>query len=246
MGLMGRFIDKIRKAETPGYRRLKRLALFLISPPGPRIPGFVKPAGRFFYHFHYFVISSYRKVVGFFYYHPLFQSRCQQVGRNLKLEGGLPFVDGPVEISIGDDVFLGGSLAILSGRIYERPKLILKDRSLVGWGSTIVVGREVVIEEDVIISPGCRISDTDGHPRDAMERAQRIPPHPSDIKPVRICRYAWVGAGSFVMKGVTIGEGAIVGSNSVVVSDVPAYSIVLGNPTEVFFRNIKKSGTSGD
>jgi serine acetyltransferase len=39
------------------------------------------------------------------------------------------------------------------------------------------------------------------------------------------------------MKGVTIGEGAIVGANSVVISNIPPYSLAMGNPAEVLFRN---------
>jgi acetyltransferase-like isoleucine patch superfamily enzyme len=43
------------------------------------------------------------------------------------------------------------------------------------------------------------------------------------------------------MKGVTIGEGAIIGANSVVISDIPPHSIAMGNPAEVYFRNTPKS-----
>ena len=39
------------------------------------------------------------------------------------------------------------------------------------------------------------------------------------------------------MKGVTIGEGAVIGANSVVISDVPPYCLAVGNPAEVYFRN---------
>jgi len=39
------------------------------------------------------------------------------------------------------------------------------------------------------------------------------------------------------MKGVTIGEGAVIGANSVVITDVPPYSLAIGNPAEVYFRN---------
>jgi acetyltransferase-like isoleucine patch superfamily enzyme len=165
------------------------------------------------------------------------------VGKNLALEG-LPYVCGPVDIQLGDDVFIGGKVSIMSGHVCERPSFVMKDRSAIGWLSTIIVNREVVIDEDVIVAPGCRVSDSDGHPRDAVERSQRVAPHPSEIKPVHICRYAWIGAHSHVMKGVTIGEGAIIGANSVVVSDIPPYSIALGNPAEVFFRNINKKHTA--
>ena len=40
----------------------------------------------------------------------------------------------------------------------------------------------------------------------------------------------WIGFNAIVLKGVTIGEGAIVGAGAVVTKDVPAYTIVAGNP----------------
>jgi acetyltransferase-like isoleucine patch superfamily enzyme len=39
------------------------------------------------------------------------------------------------------------------------------------------------------------------------------------------------------MKGVTIGEGAVIGANSVVISNIPPYSLAMGNPAEVVLRN---------
>jgi virginiamycin A acetyltransferase len=46
----------------------------------------------------------------------------------------------------------------------------------------------------------------------------------------------WIGYGATIMPGVTIGDGAIVGAHSVVASDVPAYSIVGGNPAKLIRR----------
>ncbi|WP_275511667.1 acyltransferase [Bradyrhizobium yuanmingense] len=61
--------------------------------------------------------------------------------------------------------------------------------------------------------------------------------HPRELnlgeKPVRIEDDAWVGAGSFILRGVTIGRGAIVGAGAVVTSDVPAYCIAAGNPATI-------------
>ena len=45
------------------------------------------------------------------------------------------------------------------------------------------------------------------------------------------------------MKGVTIGEGAIIGANSVVISDIPPYCLAMGNPAEVILRNLGKKKT---
>ena len=82
--------------------------------------------------------------------------------------------------------------------------------------------------------------DSDAHPRDTAERIADRPPHPDEIKPVRICRHAWIGQNSFILKGVTIGEGAIVGVNSVVVTDIPPYTVAMGNPARVVVKNLAK------
>jgi acetyltransferase-like isoleucine patch superfamily enzyme len=47
------------------------------------------------------------------------------------------------------------------------------------------------------------------------------------------------------MKGVTIGEGAIVASNSFVITDIPSYSLAMGNPAEVYFRNVGRPKSGG-
>ena len=49
-------------------------------------------------------------------------------------------------------------------------------------------------------------------------------------KPVAIYDYAWIGARSIILPGVTIGEGSVVGAGAVVTRDVAPYAIVVGNP----------------
>jgi acetyltransferase-like isoleucine patch superfamily enzyme len=96
----------------------------------------------------------------------------------------------------------------------------------------------VSIEDDVMISTNCSIADNDGHPREAHLRAAHAPLAARDMRPVHIRRYAWIGNGAQIRKGVTIGEGAIIGANSVVISDIPDYCVAMGNPAEVYFRNV--------
>ena len=121
---------------------------------------------------------------------------------------------------------------------------MIGDHSQINWNATIVVNREIIIEEYVRISWNCSISDSDGHPRQADLRAENAPINPRDIRPVRICKYAWIGNGAHIVKGVTIGECAVIGANSMVISDVPPYSLALGNPAEVVIRNYGRPSKS--
>jgi hypothetical protein len=60
------------------------------------------------------------------------------------------------------------------------------------------------------------------------------PPRPhaqsTAFKPVMIGNDVWIGHGAFIMPGVTIGDGAVIGAMSVVTKDVPPYGVVVGNP----------------
>jgi acetyltransferase-like isoleucine patch superfamily enzyme len=234
----------LKRSQSPAARAAKRIVNYLRGPSVPLLPPTVRRVLRPLYFLHFGVIVAVRNLL-IFYRGPLFQSRCASFGRGVKLRGKLPFVMGPVEIHVGNDVSIGGNVSILSGYVLdERPRLILQDRSSLGWGVIVVINKEVLIEEDVFIPHDVRISDSDGHPREVDLRTANLPPDPRDVRPVRICRGAWIGNGSHIMKGVTIGEGAIIGANSVVISDIPPFALALGNPAEVLIRGFGRPSTA--
>jgi acetyltransferase-like isoleucine patch superfamily enzyme len=146
------------------------------------------------------------------------------------------------KIYIGDNVNFFGKIDIFSGRIFDEPRLVIQNRVDIGHNVTFIVNKEIIIEDDVNIASGARFMDTDAHPRDTSARIADEPPKPEEIKPVRVCRNAWIGHNVFVMKGVTIGEGAIIGVNSVVLSDIPPYSVAIGNPARVIVKNLDRPG----
>jgi acetyltransferase-like isoleucine patch superfamily enzyme len=96
---------------------------------------------------------------------------------------------------------------------------------------------EIVIEDDVSVAGGLQFMDSDAHPRDTAESIPDLSPRREEVKPICICRRARIGENSFILKGVTVGEGAIIGVNSVVVTDIPLYSVAMGNPARVVVKN---------
>ena len=242
------FVDRlilwVKRAESPLPRAIKRTFRYIAAPTVFRLPRRLAGPLRALYEFHYIVISAWRTVVTVLYRGPLFQARCASFGRNVRMDGPMPYVDGHVQIHVGDDVNFGGGVSIASGRMFEQPRLIIGDRVSIGWGTRITVSREVVIEDDVWLPWNCSISDTDGHPREADRRIAMLPPDPKDIRAVRICKKAWIGSGTRIMKGVTIGEGAIIGAGSVVISNIPPYSLAMGNPAEVILKNFGLPSTA--
>jgi acetyltransferase-like isoleucine patch superfamily enzyme len=230
------FILSVKRGKTPLHRFIGNTLKNLTRPQIPRLPRVLRPPLRFLYELHSIVIVICRWLLTVCYRLPLFQARCERVGRNLSIDG-LPFVSGHVKIEIGDNVWLGGKVAILSGKMLDEPRLIIRDNAEVGWNVLISVNREVIIEEHVRVSYDCRITDSDAHPHEADLRAAGQPARPENIRPVRICKNAWIGNGTHIMKGVTIGEGAIIGANSVVMTDVPPYCLAVGNPARAYMKD---------
>jgi acetyltransferase-like isoleucine patch superfamily enzyme len=244
MGVFEQFGLKVRRGEGWFFGGIRSTVKAMLRSNLP-LPSFLRPFFRALYHLHFVILYAGRWTLNYFYREPAFRSRCTSVGRNLHL-WLMPDVTGHAEIHIGNDVNLFGFVAITSGRVLERPRLIIKDRADIGHMVSIGVNKEVIIEEDVNIASYVRILDNDAHPRDPELRAADLPPAADEIKPVRICRRAWIGQGSFIMKGVTVGEGAVIGANSVVLTDVPPFAVAIGNPARVVVEDVRTSVVKPD
>jgi acetyltransferase-like isoleucine patch superfamily enzyme len=239
---LGTFLVKIRRGETPFYRFLYRTARASLHVHIP-VPRVIAPVFRGLYHLHFFVRTLLYRAIRFLYWEPIFRGRCESVGKNLEMIL-LPDIASHVQLRVGNNVHLNGFFGVGSGRAYERPRLILEDNVHVGHQVTFAIGKEIVIEEGVMIANNCYFADTDSHPVEPELRVAGCPPALHNIKPVRICRNAWIGHGAHIMKGVTVGEGAVVAAGSVVVKDVPPFSVVAGNPARVVVTNILEAKSS--
>jgi acetyltransferase-like isoleucine patch superfamily enzyme len=121
-------------------------------------------------------------------------------------------------------------------------------------GACIVIGRNtfignsllasatrIEIGDDVLISWGCNIVDHNSHAVGWKQRSRDVRDwyhNTKDwthvlVKPVKIGNKCWLGLNVIVLKGVEIGEGAVVAAGSVVTKSVPPWTIVAGNPAKV-------------
>lgn len=93
---------------------------------------------------------------------------------------------------------------------------------------------KVEFGDNVFIGPNCGFY-TAGHPLDVEERNAGL----EYAYPITIGNNVRIGAGVHLMPGVSIGDNAVIGGGSVVVEDIPADSVAVGNPCKVI-KNLRK------
>lgn len=98
-------------------------------------------------------------------------------------------------------------------------------------GLKIVCAEEITIGDHTFIGRDVWIRDNNGG-HHVVQTGY------TDRAPVHIGNYVWIGSSVTIMKGVTIGDGAVIAGNSVVTSNVPARTMVSGNPAKVVAENI--------
>ncbi len=157
-----------------------------------------------------------------------------EVSPNAEIRGNIAFPTSSGRIRIARDSVIDGTL------IAECAESILTvgTNSFVGRNTIVDCALSITIGNDVLVSYNCIITDSDNHSlsrrtrRDDLRkwRAGAFDWSVPQRAPVTICDGAWIGAGAIILKGTTIGEGAIVGAGAVVTRNVPAWTIVAGNP----------------
>lgn len=92
----------------------------------------------------------------------------------------------------------------------------------------ILDGAKVTFGDNVFIAPNCGFY-TAGHPLDITSRNKGL----EYAYPITVGNNVWIGANVVVLPGVTIGDNSVIGAGSVVVKDIPANVVAVGNPCKV-------------
>lgn len=125
-----------------------------------------------------------------------------------------------------------GDRYLVGDHTYGKPRVVSW-----GEGTSLRIGKYCSIGTNVTIFLGSehRTDWVSTYPFPFFwKEAGSISGHPSTRGDVVIGNDVWIGFGSTILSGVTIGDGAAVGACSVVTRDVPPYAIAAGNPARVF------------
>jgi acetyltransferase-like isoleucine patch superfamily enzyme len=148
-------------------------------------------------------------------------------------------------VEIGKNCMLNNSILFES----STGKVNIGDRCYFGSDGIIISRKEVIIGNDVTFAWGVTIYDHNSHSLAIQDRKEAVKHfylnygkddcfEKIDFKNVKagsitIKDNVWVGMDVLILKGVTIGEGAVIAARSVVFEDVEPYSIYAGNPARL-------------
>lgn len=156
---------------------------------------------------------------------PLLTRSADEVGTRVRCIGR-PRIVNLGTMTLGDHVVLRSRPVAVELATRSGGTLSIGDHTSINSGSSIHADRSVRIGARVRIGPYVHVMDTSFHAV-GLDRAR------PEARPIEIDDDVWICVKSTILPGVHIGRGAVVGANSVVVGDVPAYAIVAGSPARV-------------
>ena len=139
------------------------------------------------------------------------------------------YVTWPHQISIGRNCNIEHSVYFKYDGIWKDGTSInIKDNVFIGSGCEFNIRKYIEIGDNSLIASGCRFIDHDhGTDRKVLMREQSGPE-----KEIVIGTDVWIGCNAVILKGVRIGDGAIIAAGAVVNKSIPAYEIWGGIPAK--------------
>lgn len=155
------------------------------------------------------------------------------VGRNFRVVGTLD-IRGPGTVIFGDNCFVHSTYIQRTTPWTHSADAVIKFGNGVGLAGTRLGCQYRIEVGDNCGLSDSRILDTDFH--NARDTGGNRQGSAGSAQAVRIGNNVWLGTGSMILKGVTIGDNAVVGAGAVVGTNVPPNVIVFGNPAKVIWK----------
>lgn len=143
-----------------------------------------------------------------------------------KVEIPRNFNDIEIEVSVALD---RGVVLLCSGDPNPHPKIFIDSQTYINRNTFIDASFSITIGKLCAIGPNCYITDHDHGTDLSLSPLEQ----PLISKPTSIGNRVWLGANVTVLKGVTIGNDAVIGAGSVVTKDIPEKAIAVGVPAKV-------------
>ena len=136
-------------------------------------------------------------------------------------------VTWPHQIRLGRDCVLQSDIFFNYSHYWTPgPSMIFGDRVFIGRGCEFNIRDKIEVGDDCLIASGCTFVDSNhGRAPSAVMNLQ-----PLESAPITLGRNVWLGAKCVVLKGVTIGDGSIIGAGSVLTKSVPSGETWAGVP----------------
>jgi acetyltransferase-like isoleucine patch superfamily enzyme len=147
-------------------------------------------------------------------------------GDKVFIDKNVEFQRFPKNISIDDNAAIKEGTRICSCN--ENAKISIGKNTTIGFHNFIYASNKIEIGDDCLIAPFVYIVDSNHQ----AKKGTRINQQPNETAPIKIGNDVWIASNVTILKGVTIGDGAIVAANSVVNKDVEPYTIVGGSPAK--------------
>lgn len=148
------------------------------------------------------------------------------LGDGVWIDKNVEFLRFPQNIKIADNVVVKEGARICSCN--EHAAISIGQRTTVGYHTFLFASEKISIGSDCLIAPFVYLVDSDH----GIDRNKKINEQPNKTAPISIGNDVWLASNVTVLKGVTIGDGAVVAANSLVKNDIPPYEIWGGTPAK--------------
>ncbi|MDD6309231.1 MAG: acyltransferase [Clostridia bacterium] len=174
--------------------------------------------------------SEYREIAACLTRGFLRRGSFSAVGRLFRMDKGVVLKKKNAILTLGDRVYLHKNCKLSAWGTDGEASISIGSGTYIGDRTELHAGKSIQIGNHCVISWDVCIMDRDYHKLNTEKEV---------FCPVTIGNHVWIGCRALILKGVTIGDGAVIAAGSVVTHDVPAGALVGGNPARILKEEVE-------